>query len=97
MLLGTSTEEEVLQAFSDFMNSKVGADAQLQYLLPISSPQELFGSVADGVLLSKMINVAAPDTIDERVLNLGARNPFRGRRHGRRRGRRRRARRGVRT
>jgi len=68
-------EEEVL-AFSDFMNSKLGADAQLQYLLPISSPDELFGSVADGVLLSKMINVAAPDTIDERVLNLGARNPF---------------------
>ena len=68
-------EEEVL-AFSDFMNSKLGADAQLQYLLPISSPQELFGSVADGVLLSKMINVAAPDTIDERVLNLGPRNPF---------------------
>ena len=68
-------EEEVL-AFSDFMNSKLGGDAQLQYLLPISNPDELFGSVADGVLLSKMINVAAPDTIDERVLNLGPRNPF---------------------
>ena len=32
---------------------------------------DLYEKMDDGILLCKMINLAAPDTIDERVINKG--------------------------
>ena len=68
MLHSISTEE--LVALTAFINAKLEGDKALAYLLPIRRPEDLFTVVADGVLLAKLINVAVPDTVDERVLNL---------------------------
>ena len=45
-------------AFADFINTKLGADPQLAYLLPIREISELFSVVADGVLFCRLINLA---------------------------------------
>ena len=37
---------------------------------------ELYEKMDDGVILCKMINLAAPDTIDERVINTGLNIPI---------------------
>ena len=37
---------------------------------------ELYEKMDDGVILCKMINLAAPDTIDERVINTGVNIPI---------------------
>ena len=63
-------------AYADFLNSKLAWDPKLKYLLPITDFAELFGACSDGVLLCKLINVAAPETIDERVINMQPNNRF---------------------
>eukprot|EP00908_Phaeocystis_cordata_P003209 Transcript_13501.p1 GENE.Transcript_13501~~Transcript_13501.p1 ORF type:complete len:700 (-),score=271.86 Transcript_13501:500-2500(-) len=68
-------EEECL-AFADFINTKLGSDPELAYLLPIRELTELFSVVADGVLLCRLINIAEPEAIDDRVINLNPRNKF---------------------
>jgi len=71
-----SFAEEECMAFADFINTKLGADPHLAYLLPISEITELFSVVADGVLLCRLINLAEAEAIDERVINLNPRNKF---------------------
>ena len=71
-----SFAEDECTAFADFINRHMSDVPELAYLLPIESPEQLFEAVTDGALLSRLINVAAPDTIDERVINLQPRNPF---------------------
>ena len=71
-----SVATDELVALTSFINAKLEGDAKLSYLLPIRRPEELFTAVSDGVLLAKLINVAHPETIDERVLNLRARHPI---------------------
>ena len=71
-----SFAEEECAAFVDFINSKLGHDAALGYLLPIRAVADLFTACHDGVLLCKLINVAHADTVDERVLNLAPPNRF---------------------
>lgn len=71
-----SFDEEECAAFSDFINSKLGDDEALGYLLPIGQIEQLFECAKDGVLLCKLINVAVPETIDERVINVNPRNTF---------------------
>jgi len=64
--------EDEKHAFSEHLNHCLGRDPQLQQLghLPIDpSSMDLFHAVRDGILLSKLINAAVPDTIDERALN----------------------------
>ncbi|KAL1508672.1 hypothetical protein AB1Y20_004767 [Prymnesium parvum] len=70
-------QEECL-AFVNHINHKLGGDADLAYLLPISTEDVtmLFPSVMDGVLLCKLINEAQPETIDERVINVAPSNTF---------------------
>ncbi|XP_022240806.1 plastin-2-like isoform X2 [Limulus polyphemus] len=61
-------EEQV--AFSNWINSNLGADLDLQYLLPIDTEgRMLYDRVKDGVLLCKVINHSCPETIDERAIN----------------------------
>lgn len=74
----TIAEDECI-AFIDFINARLEDDAQLAHLLPIESIESLWGAVGDGLLLCKLINIAAPETIDARALNLpknGAITPF---------------------
>ncbi|XP_075219402.1 plastin-2 fimbrin isoform X2 [Lycorma delicatula] len=57
-------------AFSDWINTNLGLDPDLQHLLPIDSEgKSLYDKVKDGILLCKVINHSCPDTIDERAIN----------------------------
>ncbi|XP_055333675.1 plastin-1-like [Paramacrobiotus metropolitanus] len=57
-------------AFSDWINSNLSNDPDLKHILPIDAEGiGLYSSVRDGILLCKTINLACPDTIDERVMN----------------------------
>ena len=40
-------------------------------LLSQDTGSDMYEKIDDGILLCKMINLAAPDTIDERVINTG--------------------------
>lgn len=64
---------EEAAAFAAHINASCGMEAGaskgLQHLLPIAGPDDLFNKVADGLLLCRLINIACPDTVDERVLN----------------------------
>lgn len=67
-----SYSEEERIAFAEHINNCLRQDQDLQSVLPIdtASPTALFDAVKDGVLLCKLINQAAADTIDERALNI---------------------------
>jgi len=59
-------------AFADWINSNLGSDKDVDHLLKLSeSGADMYEKMDDGILLCKMINLAAPDTIDERVINKG--------------------------
>jgi len=63
-----STEE--LVAFAEHLNVVLGEDEDLQNHLPIDAGSEdLFGKVADGILLGKFVNLIKPDALDTRALN----------------------------
>jgi plastin-3 len=65
-----SIRVEEQAAFSDWINSNLARDPDLKHLLPIDAEGVgLYGSVRDGILLCKTINLACPDTIDERAIN----------------------------
>jgi len=64
-------EEQV--AFSDWMNNNLGSDKDVNHLLPLNDTgSDMYQKMDDGIILCKMINLAAADTIDERVINKGA-------------------------
>lgn len=61
-------EEQV--AFADWINSNLREDKDLHHLLPLNQTgDDLYEKMADGLILSKLINLAVPETIDERALN----------------------------
>ncbi|VDM47107.1 unnamed protein product [Toxocara canis] len=61
-------EEEV--AFSNWINSNLLGDADLKRLLPVKTDGgDLYVKVQDGLILCKLINLAVPETIDERAIN----------------------------
>lgn len=61
-------EEEV--AFSNWINSNLHNDPDLKRLLPISpNDGDLYNKVQDGLVICKLINLAVPETIDERAMN----------------------------
>jgi len=84
-LIGIQTESgglhsyapEEVSAFASHLNYVLDGDGDLmgngksaKKYLPISSDgDDLFKKVADGVIISKFINVIEPDTIDNRVIN----------------------------
>nr|CCA19751.1 fimbrinlike protein putative [Albugo laibachii Nc14] len=66
-----SYSEAEKTAFTEHINNCLGCDSQLSHLLPVSTDDDgLFLSVADGVLLCKLLNEAVPETIDSRAINL---------------------------
>jgi len=68
-----SYSEEELEAFTDYINSVLQDDSQLANIMPIPR-SGLFDAVKNGILLCKLINVAIPGTIDERVINIKENN-----------------------
>ena len=65
-----SDEEEA--AFADWINKKFASDPDVNHKFPLSlDGKDLYEKCDDGILLCKIINLAAPDTIDERVINKG--------------------------
>ncbi|KAL0476703.1 fimbrin [Acrasis kona] len=71
-----SYSHEETEAFTEFINDHLSKDAQIGSRFPIT-PEQLFDSVQDGVLLCKLLNVCVPGTIDERVINVKAKlNPW---------------------
>lgn len=70
---GTHTySEDEKVAFSEHFNNCFGEDEYCtsNALVPIEpSSDGLFSSIGDGVILCKLVNLAAADTIDERTVN----------------------------
>jgi len=65
-----SFSEEEMSAFAEHLNQTLKDDKDLKHLLPVETKgTDLCKKVYDGLLLSKFINVAVPQTIDERALN----------------------------
>lgn len=68
-LLHTISESEKA-SYVSHINNYLGDDPFLKKYLPIDPmTNDLFEIAKDGVLLCKLINVAVPGTIDERVIN----------------------------
>ncbi|KAH7824866.1 fimbrin/plastin [Monocercomonoides exilis] len=64
-----SYSEEEKTAFVEFINMHLSGDPDLEGVVPIdSSGDDIFKKVHDGILLSKMINVAKEGALDERAL-----------------------------
>ena len=64
-------------AFADRINVHLGKDPDLRHKLKLDKDGgDLYEKMDDGVILCKMINLAAPDTIDERVINTGEKIPI---------------------
>jgi len=65
-----SFAEEEMAAFANHISQCLSGDADCKYLLPVNPVGlDLCKKVDDGVLLAKFINIAVPETIDERALN----------------------------
>ncbi|KAK8805471.1 hypothetical protein WA158_002127 [Blastocystis sp. Blastoise] len=64
-----SVEDRERIAFVNHINTALSGDVDLPYLPLNPETDQLYTVVADGVLLCKMINKAAPGTIDERAIN----------------------------
>jgi len=59
-------------AFADWINTNMEKDKDVAYKLKLNDTgSDMYEKIDDGILLCKMINLAAPDTIDERVINTG--------------------------
>ncbi|XP_029885149.1 plastin-1 isoform X1 [Aquila chrysaetos chrysaetos] len=72
-----SYSEEEKVAFVNWINKALQDDSDCKHLLPMNpSDASLFKSLADGILLCKMINFSQPDTIDERAINKKKLTPF---------------------
>ncbi|KAM6304802.1 plastin-1 [Aegotheles albertisi] len=72
-----SYSEEEKVAFVNWINKALQDDPDCKHLLPMNpSDASLFKTLADGILLCKMINFSQPDTIDERAINKKKLTPF---------------------
>lgn len=72
----TSTQhtinEDERTEFTRHINQSLAGDAHIGSRLPVPTDTfQLFDECKDGLILCKLINDAVPDTIDERVLNVG--------------------------
>ena len=71
-----SIDQEELEQFALHLNEISQRDKDLKGREAVTY-ENFFASCQDGLLLSKLINDSAPETIDERVLNVGkSLNPF---------------------
>ncbi|WFC93570.1 fimbrin [Malassezia brasiliensis] len=67
-----SINEDERSEFTRHINMSLAGDTHIGTRLPIPTDTfQLFDECRDGLILSKLINDAVPDTIDERALNFG--------------------------
>jgi len=72
MSVHTVLVEEEQVAFADWINDMFGKDTDVNHKLPLKKDgSDMYEAMDDGILLCKIINLAAPDTIDERAINKG--------------------------
>jgi len=65
------------RAFTLHVNEALAADADCAHLLPLEPESlQIFEALKDGVLLTKLINKVAEDTVDMRCVHLGAERPL---------------------
>lgn len=65
-----TVRNEEQAAFSEWINRNLGSDPDCKKYLPLDEDgKNLYEKLKDGILLCKLINHAAPDTIDERAIN----------------------------
>lgn len=64
------SDEEVV-AYSNWIIKGLKDDPDCKHMLDGLKGEGLFNGLVDGVVLCKLINTSVPDTIDERVINLG--------------------------
>ncbi|KAH0785115.1 fimbrin [Histomonas meleagridis] len=63
--------QEEVTGFVNYLNQELGEDPALQHILPIDPEGDaLFTAVQDGILMCKLVNLAAPDTIHDKVIAL---------------------------
>ncbi|TMS39770.1 hypothetical protein L596_006250 [Steinernema carpocapsae] len=61
-------DEEV--AFANWINSNLSTDLDLKFYLPVEpNGNELYVKIQDGIIFCKLVNLAVPETIDERAMN----------------------------
>jgi len=66
-----SYAQEEVTGFANFINEQLGQDEALKTILPIDpNGDELFSKFNDGVLMCKLVNLAKPETIHEKVITL---------------------------
>jgi len=66
-----SYSEGEIGAFSNWIIKALKDDADCQHLIGGLKGEGLFQGMGDGIVLCKLINISVPDTIDERVINMG--------------------------
>lgn len=73
-----SINQEEKEQFTHHINQVLKIDKDIGSRFPIDPcTNDIFAACKDGLLLSKLINDSVPETIDERVLNMGPKiNPF---------------------
>ena len=63
---------EERECFARVINQGLEKDEDVKSLLPIDPDTDaLFAAIDNGIILCKLVNVAQPGTIDERVINIG--------------------------
>ncbi|RKP11504.1 calponin homology domain-containing protein [Piptocephalis cylindrospora] len=68
-----SIDQDEKAEFTKHINYVLADDPHIGTRFPLDTDtMQLFDECTDGLILSKLINDSAPDTIDERVLNVGA-------------------------
>jgi len=58
-----------LKAFIEFINDSLKNDTDVKKYLPFQNEMDLTSASKNGIMLCKLINAVAPETIDERTIN----------------------------
>ena len=65
-----SFAEDERESFCELINHNLKDDEDVKHLIPLNpSSDDLFAKVNDGIILCKMINKAAPNTIFPKAIN----------------------------
>jgi len=70
MSVHTINQQAEQVAFSEWINGQFTKDPDVKHLLPLKADgSDMYRKMDDGIIVCKIINLAAPDTIDERAIN----------------------------
>merc|ERR1712179_237036 len=70
MSVHTINQQAEQVAFSDWINDMFTKDPDVKHLLPLKADgSNMYQMMDDGIIVCKIINLAPPDTIDERAIN----------------------------